>query len=253
MQTFSKIALAGLVFSAAVFATDSNATSPKTEPAIDKTTATAELTKKLATQLNLKVNDVSTSPIDGFHQVFTDRGLFYVSTAGDMLIQGKVYSLKDKGISDLSEVAFSKMRRAELAKLDEGTVVFKAEKELFEVTVFTDITCGYCRKMHSQMAAYNELGITVRYMAYPRGGLNSKSANDLGVIWCDANPVKAMTTAKTSGKVSGQACATSPVDQHYKLGISFGVNSTPALILPNGALMPGYREPVALLELLKST
>ncbi len=240
------------MLSNAAFAADSAVTSPAVA---QNAAATAQIAKQLSTQLNLKVKDVSTSPIDGFYQVFTDRGLFYVSTSGDMLIQGKVYGLNDKpqGIKDLSEVAYSKMRQGELAKLDDSGVIFKAEKELFEVTVFTDITCGYCRKMHAQISEYNDLGISVRYMAYPRGGLNSKSSNDLGVIWCDADPAKAMTTAKTSGKVTGQACATSPVEQHYKMGLSFGVNSTPALVLPNGSLMPGYKPPASLLELLKST
>jgi thiol:disulfide interchange protein DsbC len=210
-----------------------------------------KIKQQLRQQLNINVSRISPSPVHGFYEVFSERGLLYVSTDGKQLIHGKVYDI-DGSVTDLTEEAYSGVRQQALAEHDESALVYPAKDEKYQVSVFTDITCGYCRKMHSEIKQFNDLGITVKYYAYPRGGLNSKSSRDLDVIWCDKDPEAAMTAAKSSGRVNGQSCATSPVTNHYQMGASFGVSSTPALVFEDGSLMPGYKPPAQLLALLQS-
>jgi thiol:disulfide interchange protein DsbC len=212
----------------------------------------AQIKANLQEKLSITVNDMSEAPIDGYYQVFTDRGLFYVSKDGKQLVHGKVYDI-EKGVSDLTEVAYTGMRQKAMIDIKDSGLLFAAKDEKYQVSVFTDITCGYCRKMHAQIKEYNDMGITVRYYAYPRGGLNSKSSTDLSAIWCTKEPEAALTAAKVSGKVTGAACVTSPVASHYKLGVSFGVNSTPSIVFEDGTLTPGYVPPANLLATLQAS
>jgi thiol:disulfide interchange protein DsbC len=130
-------------------------------------------------------------------------------------------------------------------------IEFKADKEKYVVNVFTDISCGYCRKLHNEIAEYNKKGITVRYLAFPRGGLVSQSYKDMVSVWCSADKQEAMTTAKGGGQVADTSCE-NKVAQQYKFGQAIGVSGTPNIILPDGTMIPGYQPPKELLDALKN-
>ena len=249
MKSFAKLSqlslvAAGLLFSSVNAKPAESGESAKPDPQIAKV-------KQSLAKLSIFANSISQSPIDGYYQVFTDRGLFYVSKDGNKLLQGKLYGIED-GVTDLTEQAYAKVRKAAIVDIADSALVYPAKDEKYAISVFTDITCGYCRKMHSEIEQFNEMGITVKYYAYPRGGLNSQSSHDLDVIWCNKDPEAAMTLAKRTREVSGEACDASPVTEHFKLGSSMGVSSTPALILEDGALVPGYKPPADLLAFLQS-
>ena len=42
------------------------------------------------------------------------------------------------------------------------------------------------------------------------------------------------------------------VMEQYQLGVAMGVNGTPAIVLEDGTMIPGYQPPAALLQLLDS-
>jgi thiol:disulfide interchange protein DsbC len=117
--------------------------------------------------------------------------------------------------------------------------------------VFTDPTCGYCRKLHSEIDGYNALGITIAYAAFPRGGINSEMDRLLKDVWCANDQKQALTDAKNDVAIAKGTCNT-PVDQMYSIGESLGINGTPAIILPNGDMVPGYRPPEQLLQTLEN-
>ena len=119
------------------------------------------------------------------------------------------------------------------------------------LNVFTDATCGYCRKLHNEMDILNDLGITVRYLAFPRQGLNSKVYSDAVSIWCSDNPQEAMTQAKAGGNVASTSCENEVAEQ-YNFGKAIGVNGTPNIILPDGTVIPGYQPAQALLTALRA-
>ncbi len=213
------------------------------------------LSQSINESIGLNVLKATPSALPGIAEVITDQGLFYVSYDGKYLIQGTVFSLADDTVSNLTETTMSEMRMDGLAKFEKDMIIYKAENEKHVISVFTDITCGYCRQMHEQMDQYNELGITVRYLAYPREGVMDRSGRftkgfqDLRSIWCHEDPATALTKAKSGMGVAQRIC-NKPVAEEFNFARQVGVNATPAIILENGDLRPGYIPPDTLIQLL---
>ncbi|WP_076540843.1 bifunctional protein-disulfide isomerase/oxidoreductase DsbC [Shewanella sp. UCD-KL21] len=210
----------------------------------------AELKKQVSDTLGVNVLSIEASPIDGLYQALTDRGLLYVSPDGSKLLHGNMYDLQ-KGMKNLTEAALAGPRIAMLKPFEKDMLVYKAKNEKHVVTIFTDVDCGYCRKLHQQMDGYNDLGITVRYLAYPRAGVPSPNADEMEAVWCAKDPLQAMTDAKTGRNVKAAKCDAN-IEGQYRLGGSFGINGTPAIVLENGVLVPGYQPPEALLNTIKT-
>lgn len=205
--------------------------------------------QKVESVLGLKVESIGDAPVPGLLQVSTDRGLFYTSEDGTYFLQARVFNL-DEGMRNETEEALSELRVEGLEAFDGSTIEFKADKEKYVVNVFTDITCGYCRKLHNEIADYNDLGITVRYLAYPRAGLNSGSYNDMVSVWCAKDQQEAMTSAKAGDSVLSARCS-NEVAQQYQFGQRIGVTGTPNIILPDGSMIPGYQPAKQLEQALK--
>lgn len=214
------------------------------------------ITSKLASKLGLQVNKVKKSTMPGMAEVITKQGLLYVSYDGNFIIQGKLYNI-EKDVVDLTEATLADVRADGVKKFENSIITYPAKNEKHVITVFTDITCGYCRKLHEQMSAYNDLGITVQYLAYPRAGVRdqmgnySQSFKDLRSIWCHETPEKALTSAKSGSQVAQRICE-QPVEAQYDFGRQIGVNGTPAIILENGMMVPGYQPPERLAQILNS-
>lgn len=253
-------AVVAVSFSINEFAVANNATS-STTPAktveLVSTKLDANLLKrKINAKLGLVVEKVEATPVPGIALLITNQGLFYSSYNGDYFIQGKVYSLLNE-VTDLAEESLAKVRVEGLEKFKDDVIEFKAKDEKYVVTAFTDITCGYCIKMHKQMADYNNRGITFRYLAYPRSGIKdrsgeySKGFKDLRSIWCAEDPNEAMTNAKNSRSVAYRVCD-KPIEAEFDFGRQVGVNGTPAIVLSNGMMVPGYQPPEKLEQLLKT-
>lgn len=200
--------------------------------------------------IGMAVNSIDKSPINGLLQVMTNRGLFYISEDGTYLVQGRMFNMTN-GMRNETEGALSSVRLAGLNDFEGSMIEFPAKNEKYKVTVFTDITCGYCRKLHNQMDEYNELGITVRYLAFPRSGARGQTYHDMVSVWCAADPQEAMTEAKSSGDVTTKKCDTRVEDQ-YEFGQQVGVTGTPAIVMTDGTMMPGYQPPSQLLNALKN-
>jgi len=227
------------------------------KPANDSSVLDVDFLKaKISRSLGLTVTKVEKSPMPDIALVITDQGLFYASYNGDFLIHGKVYSLGDE-VTDISEASLAKVRLEGLKTFKDDTITYKAKDEKYVVTVFTDITCGYCRKMHGEMADYNDLGITVKYLAYPRAGIKDRTGNlsqgfkDLRSVWCSDDSAAALTLAKSGSSIANRICET-PIEAQYDFGRQIGVNGTPAIILSNGTMIPGYQPAAQLEKLLKT-
>ena len=211
---------------------------------------TGVIKAKLKDKLGIDAQEMTASPVIGLYQVVTDRGVIYVSHDGAKLIYGNVYDLDD-GMNNLTELALAGPRKQMMTDLQKDMLVYKAKNEKHVVTIFTDITCGYCRKLHSEMKQYNDLGITVRYLAFPRQGSSSDNANKMRSIWCAKNPNAAMDTAQNGGAIEPAQC-NAKITEQYQAGVSIGVNGTPAIILENGTMVPGYQNADNLLKMLES-
>jgi len=213
--------------------------------------------EKLTQTLGFNIASIKPSPIAGMVEVITDQGLFYASADGNFLIHGKMYGLGES-VSNLTEESLAQVRIDGMAKFSGAMIVYPAKNEKHVVTVFTDITCGYCRKMHEQMDDYNDKGITVRYLAYPRAGVKgqmggySQAFKDLRSIWCHEDPALALTKAKSGSNVAARICD-KPIEEEFDFGRQVGVTGTPAIMLANGMMVPGYQDPSKLFTLLETT
>ena len=212
---------------------------------------------KLSQTLGFNVASIKPSPMAGVVEVLTDQGLFYASADGNFLLHGKMYGLGDN-VSNLTEESLAQVRVDGMVKFSDAMIVYPAKNEKHVVTVFTDITCGYCRKMHEQMSAYNDKGITVRYLAYPRAGVKDQTGSysqgfkDLRSIWCHEDPQSALTKAKNGSSVAARICDL-PIEEEFDFGRQVGVSGTPAIILANGMMVPGYQDPSKLFTLLENS
>ncbi|OOF66297.1 bifunctional protein-disulfide isomerase/oxidoreductase DsbC [Rodentibacter sp. Ppn85] len=198
--------------------------------------------------LGAKSIDIKDSPVSGVKTVVTDKGIIYITEDGKYAFQGKLYKLTTKGPVNVS----GKFLMDKLNSYKNEMIVYPAKNEKYVVTVFMDITCHYCHLLHQQLKEYNDLGITVRYLAFPRGGMRSETAKQMEAIWTAKAPVFALNEAE-SGRLPKEVKTPNIVKKHYELGIQFGVTGTPSVITSSGEIIGGYLKPADLLAALKES
>jgi thiol:disulfide interchange protein DsbC len=183
-------------------------------------------------------SEINPSPMEGVSEVLIGPRLFYISNDGKYLLQGSLIDIATR--TDIGEERRNGIRLNAINELsEEKMIVFPAKNSRHTITVFTDIDCGYCRKLHDEIDQFNAKGITVRYLAFPRSGIGAASYNKAVSVWCDKDRQAAMTRAK-SGETLPKADCDNPVREEYELGQLIGVQGTPAIVMEDGALLPGY-------------
>lgn len=198
---------------------------------------------------NAKTIAVSETPIDNILQVQINSDIVYVSNDGKYLLQGQIMDIETR--ANITDQAMSGIRQGLLADLNpDEQITFAPEKAKYDLLVFTDIDCGYCRKLHDQMEGYNEEGIAIHYMAFPRAGVGSASYDKFVSVWCADDQKSAMTLAKNGDEPEEQKCP-NPIADQYELGRELGVTGTPALLTADGTLIPGYMPPAQLRQRLE--
>jgi len=199
---------------------------------------------------NAQTIAISETPLPGILQVQINSDIVYVSSDAKYLVQGQIMDIDTR--TNITDQAKSGIRQDLLADLNkEEQISFAPEEPKYELLVFTDIDCGYCRKLHNQMAEYNEEGIAIHYMAFPRAGIGSDSYDKFVSVWCADDQQSALTAAKNGGDLEAKSCP-NPIADQYSVGREIGVTGTPALVTSDGTLIPGYMPPEQLRERLES-
>jgi len=194
---------------------------------------------------------IGAAPFPGFREVLVGGQVLYVTDDGRYLMQSQPYDIQNK--APVSSAGLLAYRQKLLAKVPQAErIVFAAPNAKYTVSVFTDIECGYCRKLHQDIAELNRNGITVEYLAFPRMGLGSQDYTDMISVWCAADRKQALTAAKTGQPVAPKNC-TNPVAMQYTLGQQMGVNGTPAIFAADGTQLGGYLPPAQLKAALERT
>lgn len=195
-----------------------------------------------------KIDSIRPSVVSGIYEVSYGSSVIYVQANGRYAFTGDMVDLEKR--TNLTEQMRGKGRQKQMAQVsDDETVVFAPKKVDHTITVFTDIDCGYCRKLHEDMSGYLAKGIKVRYVGYPRAGADSESARKLAAVWCAKNPQDAMNRMMAGKSIEMRSC-NNPVTRHYNLGRAIGITGTPAMVLENGDLVPGYVPPDRLRAML---
>lgn len=202
-----------------------------------------------ALNLPITIKSVSPAPVEGLYQVVVEGGnLLYVSADARHVIQGAIFDVSgDRPRNLTAEVEAEHVRDIINDIPRDELVIFPARETKTHVTVFTDIDCGYCRKLHEEVDELAKLGVEVRYAAFPRGGMGTPTAQNMESIWCAKDQQQAMTRAKSGQKVTPAQCD-NPIAGQFELGRQVGVQGTPAIFLANGILVPGYKPAQALAD-----
>lgn len=195
------------------------------------------------------IDAIDAAPLPGFREVIVAGQVLYVSDDGRYLLQGNLFDVEAK--RDLGQSGLAKVRRALVAEIPRADrIVFAPANPRHTVTVFTDIECGYCRKLHQDIAEYNKRGIAIEYVAFPRMGLDTDDYRTMVSVWCSADRRKAITDAKEGKRIPSRTCP-NPVATQYAIGQRAGLTGTPMILAEDGTQMPGYMPPDALLAALE--
>jgi thiol:disulfide interchange protein DsbC len=199
-----------------------------------------ELKKRVnAVLAQFDVKEINDSPIPGLKEIIIGTDVIYATADGKHVIQGSVYNIEN-GIEDITEASRGKLRKGLMAGItDDKTISFGKSDLEDTVTVFTDIDCPYCVKLHNEMDQYNKAGIRVRYLFFPRAGLRSPSYTKAVSVWCAEDQKTALTMAKNGAGIEEKSCD-NPIKDQYILGREVGVTGTPAIMLESGEMLPGY-------------
>ena len=200
------------------------------------------------------IESVRPSPAPGIVEVQVINGplLYATEDGGYFFLNGDLHQVSVSGAVNLTEERRSLARKEQLAAVSlEDMVVFSPKGETRDyVSVFTDVTCFYCQKLHREVDQLNAKGVEVRYLAFPRGGINSDGAKKLATAWCADDQQTTLTELKAGMDLPVNDCADSPIAAQYQLGQEMGVSGTPAIITSSGMMIPGYRPAADLIVVL---
>lgn len=212
------------------------------------TSAMADDTILINRLKNIGAQDVQiqASPVKGLKTVITDQGILYATEDGKYVIQGKMYEINDKGVSDVA----GKILLKKLNALESEMIVYPAKNSKYTITVFMDTSCHYCHLLYERLKEYNDLGITLRFLAFPRAGLNNQTARQMESIWTAKDPAFALKEAE-NGNPPTELKSPEMIKKHYDLGVQFGVRGTPTIVTETGEILGGYLKPQDLLNALK--
>lgn len=210
--------------------------------------ATADPRAEIARHIpGARPDQLRATPIPDIWEFTRGGEIGYVTADGRYAISGDLYDLKSD--ANLTETRRREVRLKLLAEVPESEMlVFGPKDPKYTVTVFTDVDCPYCRKLHSEIGEYNRLGIRVRYLLYPRTGPNTPSWTKAEQVWCSTDRNDALTRAKLGQALQDKPCAHNPVAATWALGREFNIDGTPAIVMTNGELLPGYLPPDVLFK-----
>ena len=199
---------------------------------------------------SVKVDSVKPAVVKGLFEVVVGANIYYVSEDGKYLLQGRLVDVAAR--KDLTEEKLNVTRKLAIEKMGQANmIVFKPKITKYTVTIFTDIDCGYCRKLHSEIDQYLAQGITIQYLFFPRAGKGSDSYNKAVSVWCAEDRNAALTASKKDQKLPEKTCD-NPIDKHMQLAAEFDVKGTPMIISENGNVYPGYLPAKQLVEALEN-
>lgn len=199
----------------------------------------------------IKVQDISFSDERNLYVINVgDIQPIYMLPDGEHVILGDIFNISEGEAQSTTEKDKDIFRKNKLNISNLETIDFLAKKEKYSLTVFTDVDCGFCRKFHNEIDQYNNLGISIKYLAFPRAGIDSESYTKMVSAWCSDQADLSITLLKDNKSIPSNSCENSVAEQ-FELGRTLGITGTPALITQSGKLLPGYVPAQELLMLLQ--
>ena len=218
-------------------------------PSLSPTQSAEAALRQLAP--GVRPSAIEAAPIAGFQEAVIDGHTVYISDDGRYLIQGDLIDVYE--YKNLSRQAVAKVRAKILDSIPvEERIIFAPDNPRFVATIFTDVGCGFCRKLHEQIQTYLDAGIAIQYLAYPRAGPGSEDFSTMHAVWCADDRQAALTAAKLGQPVApAPADCQSPVGRHLMAGREAGLTGTPMILAADGTELGGYLTAPELLAMLE--
>lgn len=224
-----------------------------TTASAQETPSLDELRALIETSLpGIQLTSVADTPIDGLYEAIVNGSIYYIDSSARFLLEGNLIELETR--NNLTEARLGTLHMGLLTDLtDEQRLTFEPENPTGRsITVFTDISCGFCRRLHAEIDVLLDAGVAVHYLLFPRSGLGTAGHQALESVWCNDSPTDAMTTAKAGGRVPTANC-TNPIEEHVALAQQVGLRGTPLIYTDSGERIPGYREARELVSMIESS
>jgi len=227
------------------------APAPKADtPAKAEAQPKADPRSVIAKHLEVDIASVRPSVLPGIFEVARGAEVLYVSSDGQYALSGDLFvTATGKNLSEQRRIEARSIALRGVSDAD--AIIFEPKHARYTVTVFTDVDCAYCRKLHSEIAEYNRLGIRIKYLSFPRTGPNTDAWHKAEVVWCAADRREALTRAKLGGELTGKSDCPTPIARSYELGQELGIRGTPGIFTEGGEYLPGYYSPERLIQRLK--
>jgi len=201
---------------------------------------------------DIPVTSVQASPVAGLYELISSGQIYYVSADGKHIIDGDLIDMANR--TNLTTARKGNLHLELINDVDEKEMLVYETPEPSEraITVFTDVSCGFCRKLHAELDELLEGGVRVRYLMFPRAGIGSQAHKDLESVWCADDPQDAMTQAKAGASITAASCQ-NPIESHVELAEKVGLRGTPLIYLDNGEMIPGYRSAEQLVQMIHAS
>jgi thiol:disulfide interchange protein DsbC len=207
------------------------------------------MTRLISAIPDIEIEDIKSSGMQGMYKAYLGDGTFiYINSDGTDFFIGSHYKVMTNGVLNLTASDKKQSRTLLIESIRENLLVYKAADEKASITVFTDISCGYCKRFHQQVDELVNKGVTVKYAAYPRAGVGSRTFKDMRTVWCAKNNLSAMDRAMAGDNIIDGNNCDDPIIEHYRLGKKIGVQGTPTLVTNTGEMIVGYKKTDQLLK-----
>lgn len=197
------------------------------------------------------IEAVVSTPIDDLFQVTAGAQVYYLSRDGRYMLQGDLLDLKQ--YKNLTETQRDQARLAVINRLNlSDLIIYPAVGQTrYTVTVFSDVDCPYCQMLFEQIDDFLKLGIELRFAAFPRTGIDSRSYYKAVSVWCAPDRKTTLLRAGRGLKHEKYSCE-SPVKESYDIGVKAGITGTPSFVFSDGFLISGFVSPENLMTMLQT-
>ena len=217
--------------------------------------ASEDLINKISKILptGLPINFIEESSMPDFYVVnVANNQILYVSKDFKFVLAGEVIALNRGEITSLNDIYENKFIKNIISSIKPNeSIDFISSNERFKLKIFTDVSCSYCRLLHSEIDQYLSNGITINYLAFPRDGLDSEVYKDMVSVWCSLDPKDSLNKLKKGKNIESKNCK-NPVEEHFRKGSLIGITGTPTIILEDGTKFSGYIPANELIKILES-
>lgn len=204
----------------------------------------------------VNVLDVMQSPVAGVWEVDIVAGEkkvpIYIDFSKKHLITGSVISVNEK--KNLSQERFTKLNpppKVDVSQIPLDDALLMGDKDSkYKIVVFDDPDCPFCAKLHQEMkkviAERKDIAFYIKLFPlsiHPDAYEKSKT------IVCEKS-LALLEAAFEKKEIPKAKCDAAVINDNMKLAQRLGITGTPALIFPDGRVIPGYKDARSIIELI---